>query len=35
MLTELSYWLDNDSELAGMRKTLPAAAVLRDYAPIN
>jgi len=33
MLIELSDWLENDNELDRMRKALPAAAVLRDYAP--
>lgn len=35
MLTELSDWLDDDSELVRMRKALPAAAALRYYAPKN
>ncbi len=35
MLTELSDWLDDDSELVRMRKALPAAAALRYSAPKN
>ncbi|MBB1094435.1 transcriptional regulator, partial [Rhodopseudomonas palustris] len=35
MLTELSDWLDDDSELDRMRKVLPAAAALRYCAPKN
>jgi len=33
MLTKLGDWLDMDKDLNRMRKALPAAAVLRDYAP--
>ena len=33
MLIKLNDWLDNDKELDRIHKALPAAAVLRDYAP--
>ena len=33
MLTNVSHWLDNDTELDRMHKALPAAAVLRDCTP--
>ena len=32
MLHQLGNWLDDDSELDRMRKALPAAAALRDFA---
>jgi ArsR family transcriptional regulator len=35
MLAELALWLDKDEELILMRRSLPEAAVLRDYRPKN